>query len=124
MRLNPREETAKNVLIAAHKVDQAARNHRWADVDLACEVMVRHSQWVLKFEWNRVKMEAATGSELAKLEAAEIELKGDYDDFLKADGSLHRLKEIGSGKPEVFISLLRSELDRETSASAQKPLSP
>ncbi|TIN90670.1 MAG: hypothetical protein E5Y06_31600 [Mesorhizobium sp.] len=111
MRLNPREEIARNLIAAARKVDQAARIHRWADVDLACEIMVRHSQWVLKIEWNRVKMEAASGAELKKLKMAEAELEKDYAAFLVADGSLHRLDAIGAGKDELAITLLRSEMD-------------
>lgn len=111
MRLNPREAIAKNLIVAARKVDQAARIHRWADVDLASEIMVRHSQWVLKFEWNRVKMEAASGAELKKLRMVEVELEKDYVAFLAADGSLHRLNAIGAGKDELTISQLRSEMD-------------
>ena len=123
MRLNPRETIARNLIVAARKVDQAARIHRWADVDLASEIMVRHGQWVLKFEWNRVKMEAASGAELKRLKAAEVELEKDYAAFLAADGSLHRLDAIGAGKDELTITLLRSEMDVEASIPAQKILS-
>ncbi len=73
--------------------------------------MVRHSQWVLKFEWNRVKMEAAFGAELKKLRVVEAGLEKDYAAFLAADGSLHRLDAIGAGKDELTINLLRSEMD-------------
>lgn len=113
MRLNPREAIARNLIAAARKVDQAARIHRWVDVDLASEIMVRHSQWVLKIEWNRVKMEAASGFELKKLRAAELQLERDYAVFMAADGSLHRLDAIGAGKDELTISQLRSEMDVE-----------
>lgn len=111
MRLNPRETAVKNLIIAAAKVDQAARLHRWTDVDLAGEIMVRHSQWILKFEWNRVKLEAASGRELRRLKREQNDLQTDYDAFLGADGSLHRLDAIGAGEKEVVVALLRSEMD-------------
>ncbi len=85
--------------------------------------MVRHSQWVLKFEWNRVKVEAASGAELKKLRVAEVELEKDYAAFSAANGSLHRLDAIGAGKDELTISLLRSEMDVEAPVAAQKVLS-
>jgi hypothetical protein len=113
MRLNPREAAAQNLITAARKLDQAARIHRWEDVELASEIMVRHGQWILKFEWNRVKMEAASGSERRKLKQAETELNRDYAAFLKNDGSLHRLDAIGAGMNSSAITLLRSEMDVE-----------
>ena len=115
MRLNPREAMAQNLIDAARKVDQAARLHRWTDVDLASEIMVRHGQWVLKFEWNRVKLEAASGAEKRRLKKAEAELEKDYGEFLKNDGSLERLKAIGAGKSEIDLALLRSQIDNDVS---------
>lgn len=111
LRLNPREATAQNLIDAARKVYQAARIHRWSDVDLASEILVRHGQWVLKFEWNRVKLEAASGNEKKRLEQEEAVLEKEYQEFLKHDGSLDRLKAIGAGKRETDIVLLRSEMD-------------
>ncbi|HEU0145951.1 MAG TPA: hypothetical protein VFR21_03630 [Bradyrhizobium sp.] len=94
------------------------RNCYWADVELAGEVMVRHGQWILKFEWNRVKLEAASGSERRKLKQAEVELNRDYGAFVERDGSLHRLDAIGAGKDSLSITLLRSEMDVEVPATA------
>lgn len=111
MRLNPREATAQNLIDAARKLDQAARIHRWADMELANEIMVRHGQWILKYEWNRVKLEATWGEERERLEQAEKGLDADYAKFLQNDGSMERLKAIGVGKSEVEIMLLRSEMD-------------
>lgn len=111
MRLNPREASSQDLITAARKLDQAARIHRWADVELATEVMVRHGQWILKFEWNRVKMEAAAGSELRKLKRDEIDLNRDYAEFLENDGSLARLDAIGAGRSSIDVALLRSEMD-------------
>ena len=122
LRLNPRETKHKNLLVAARKVDQAARIHRWADVDLASEILARHGQWVLKFEWHRVKMEAASGAELKKLKVAKAELEADYLAFLAADGSLHPLDAIGAGESEIAISLLRSQMDIEAPSAAQDPV--
>ncbi|MFY0736324.1 hypothetical protein [Aurantimonas sp. NFXS3] len=111
MRLNPRETIAQNLIDAARKLDQAARIHRWADMELASEIMVRHGQWILKYEWNRVKLEAASGKERDRLEQAERELDADYAKFLQKDGSMERLKAIGVGKSELEIALLRSKMD-------------
>ena len=77
--------------------------------------MVRHGQWVLKFEWNRVKLEAASGAEKRRLKKAEAELEKDYGEFLKNDGSLERLKAIGAGKSEIDLALLRSQIDNDVS---------
>jgi hypothetical protein len=118
MRLNPREAAAQNLIAAARKLDQAARIHRWADVELATEVMVRHGQWILKFEWHRVKMEAASGPELRRLNQTQIELDHDYAAFLKDDGSLSRLDAIGAGEDSLTITLLRSEMDTKRPAAA------
>lgn len=59
LRLNPTEYEALNLLKAARKLNAAARLHSSAAVILADEIMVRHAQWVLKAEWERVKEEAA-----------------------------------------------------------------
>lgn len=112
MRLNPREAIAQNFLDAARKLDQAARIHRWADVELANEVMVRHGQWILKYEWERVKQEAAISrSQRRALRRAETEMDRDYAAFLKADGSLERLSLIGAGAEAIKVTLARSEMD-------------
>ena len=72
LRLNPREIIAQNFLDAARKLDQAARIYRWADVELANEIMVRHGQWILevrvesgevgsRFRVREEKAQASTG---------------------------------------------------------------
>lgn len=117
LRLNPREPAAQNIISAARKLDQAARIHRWADVNLAGEIMVRHGQWTLKFEWNRVKLEAASGAEKRELKKLKAELDKEYRAFLASDGSLHRLRAIGAGRSSIDVSILRSEMDADSSAS-------
>ena len=116
MRLNPREAMAQNLIDAARKLDQAARIHRWADMELASEIMVRHGQWVLKTEWNRVKLEAASGAEKKRLQCEGKALENDYQEFLKHDGSLDRLSIIGAGRPEIEVTMLRSEMDVDAPA--------
>lgn len=111
IRLNPTEPAAQNLLLAARKLNSAARLHTSAAVILANEVMVRHSQWVLKAEWERVKQEAS-GKLSAPLRVwRNAKRRKAYLAFLQRDGSLHRLKAIGAGKKDIELTLLRSEMD-------------
>ncbi len=111
LRLNPTEHEALNLLMAAKKLDAAARLHSSAAVILADEIMVRHAQWVLKAEWERVKQEAA-----GRLQAPKFWFRGwrrrrAYKKFLLGAGALERLDAIGAGKSDIDLTLLRSELD-------------
>lgn len=111
LRLNPTEPEALNLLKAARKLDAAARLHSSAAVILASEIMVRHAQWVLKAEWERVKEEAA-----GPLHALRFWIRGwrrrkAYKQFLLSDGSLERLDAIGVGRSDLDLTMLRSEMD-------------
>ena len=111
LRLNPTEPEALNLLKAARKLNAAARLHSSAAVILADEIMVRHAQWVLKGEWERVKEEAA-----GPLKAPRFWIRGwrrrrAYKQFLLNEGSLKRLDAIGAGRSDLDLTLLRSEMD-------------
>jgi hypothetical protein len=111
LRLNPTETEALNLLRAAKKLDQAARLHSHAAVILADEIMTRHAQWVLKAEWERVKQEAAGPLRAPKFWWRNWRRRMAYAKFLKKDGSLDRLDQIGTGKTDAELILLRSEMD-------------
>ena len=112
MRLNPTEPEASNLLRAAKKLNASARLHNSAAVILADEIMLRHAQWVLKAEWERVKQEASGPLQAPKNWWRNWCRRRAYAAFLKRDGSLHRLDEIGAGKSDLELTLLRSEMDR------------
>ena len=111
LRLNPTEAEALNLLKAARKLNTAARLHSPQAVILADEIMLRHAQWVLKGEWERVKEEAA-----GPLKAPRYWIRGwrrrkAYKQFLLTDGSLERLDAIGEGQSDGALALLRSQMD-------------
>lgn len=111
LRLNPTEPEAQNLLLAAKKLDAAARLHSPAAVTLANEIMIRHAQWVLKAEWERVKQEAAGPLQGPRIWWRNRIRRKAYAQFLERDGSLLRLDSIGSGKSDVELMLLRSDMD-------------
>ena len=111
LRLNPTEPEALNLLKAARKLNASARLHSSAAVILADEVMVRHAQWVLKAEWERVKEEAAGRLQAPRFWYRRWRRSRAYDRFLLRDGSLGTLDAIGAGKPDLELALLRSRMD-------------
>lgn len=111
LRLNPTEPEALNLLKAARKLNAAARLHSPAAVILADEIMVRHAQWVLKGEWERVKEEAAGPLKAPKFWIRGWQRRRAYKQFLQTDGSLKRLDAIGEGRPDPDLTLLRSQMD-------------
>lgn len=111
LRLNPTEHEALNLLKAARKLNAAARLHSSAAVILAVEIMVRHAQWVLKAEWERVKEEAAGRLQAPKFWIRRWRRRRAYKQFLLGAGSLERLDAIGAGKSDLDLTLLRSEID-------------
>jgi hypothetical protein len=111
LRLNPTEQEALNLLKAARKLNAAARLHSPAAVILADEIMVRHAQWVLKAEWERVKEEAAGRLQAPKFWMRGWQRRRAYKRFLVSGGSLDRLDAIGAGKSDLDLTLLRSEMD-------------
>lgn len=115
LRLNPTEPEALNLLKAARKLDAAARLHSSAAVILASEIMVRHAQWVLKAEWERVKEEAAGLLQAPRFWIRGWQRRKAYNQFLLTDGSLERLDAIGAGRPDLELTILRSEMDASDS---------
>jgi hypothetical protein len=115
LRLNPTEPEALNLLKAARKLDQSARLHSSAAVILADEIMVRHAQWVLKAEWERVKEEAAGWLQAPRFWYRRRLRQQAYDQFLQRDGCLGRLDAIGAGKPDIELTLLRTRMDTDPS---------
>ncbi len=111
LRLNPTEPEALNLLKAARKLNASARLHSSAAVILADEVMVRHAQWVLKAEWERVKEEAAGRLQALRFLYRRRRRRSAYNRFLMRDGSLEKLDAIGAGKTELELVLLRSQMD-------------
>lgn len=111
LRLNPSEPEALNLLRAARKLDQAARIHRPMDFELASELMVRHAQWVLKAEWERVKEEASWWLARPVFAYRNWRRSRMYARFLAGDGQLARLDLIGAGEQEAVVSLARSSMD-------------
>lgn len=111
LRLNPTEHEALNLLKAARKLNAAARLHSSTAVILADEIMVRHAQWVLKAEWERVKEEAAGRLQAPKFWIRRWRRRRAYKQFLLGAGSLGRLDAIGAGKSDLDLTLLRSEID-------------
>jgi len=111
LRLNPTEPEALNLLKAARKLNASARLHSSAAVILADEVMVRHAQWVLKAEWERVKEEAAGRLQALRFWYRRRRRRSAYNRFLLQDGSLEKLDAIGAGKTDLELTLLRSQMD-------------
>jgi len=111
LRLNPTEHEALNLMKAARKLNAAARLHSSAAVILADEIMVRHAQWVLKAEWERVKEEAAGSLQAPKFCIRRWRRRRAYKQFLLGAGSLQRLDAIGAGRSDRDLTLLRSEID-------------
>jgi hypothetical protein len=111
LRLNPGEPEARNLLAAARKVEAAARLHTPASFRLADEIMIRHAQWVLKPEWERVKEEASGMFVAQYIWMRRRRRKAAHGEFLKADGALERLEAIGSGRSGLELTMLRAELD-------------
>lgn len=111
LRLNPTEPEAQNLLRAAKKLNAAARLHTPAAVILANEIMVRHAQWVLKAEWERVKREASSSLQAPVFWWRKWRRSRAYAAFLQNDGALGRLDAIGAGKGDVELTLLRSQMD-------------
>ena len=109
--LNPTEPEALNLLKAARKLNASARLHSSAAVILADEVMVRHAQWVLKAEWERVKEEAAGRLQALRFWCRRRRRRSAYNRFLLRDGSLEKLDAIGAGKTDLELALLRSQMD-------------
>jgi hypothetical protein len=111
LRVNPMEPEARNVLRAAKKLDAAARLHTLAAVILANEIMIRHAQWMLKAEWERVKWEASGALQAPVYWWRNCRRSRAYAAFLKKDGALDRLDQIGAGKSDLELTLLRSTMD-------------
>jgi hypothetical protein len=80
-------------------------------VILADEIMIRHAQWVLKAEWERVKQEASGIFQAPVFWWRNWRRRRAYAEFLKKDGALGRLDAIGAGVGDVRLTLLRSEMD-------------
>ncbi len=73
--------------------------------------MVRHAQWVLKAEWDRVKQEAS-GWPLAPVYWwRHWRRRCAYKNFLENAGRLDRLKLIGAGKDDVELTIARNNMD-------------
>jgi len=73
--------------------------------------MMRHGQWVLKAEWERVKQEASGFLRVPVYWWRNWRRRKAYNDFLLKDGSLRRLDMIGAGKSELELTFARSEMD-------------
>ena len=113
LRLNPTEPEARNLLRAAKKLDAAARLHSPPAVILANEVMIRHAQWVLKAEWERVKQEASGPLKAPIYWWRNWKRRKAYRNFVAKDGMLSRLDQIGAGKSDIELASLRNEMDVE-----------
>ncbi len=113
LRMNPTEREAQSLLKAAKKLDQAARIHSSPAVILANEVMIRHAQWVLKAEWERVKQEASGPVCIPFYWWRNWRRSRAYADFLKNDGSLKKLDLIGAGTGDANLTRARSAMDSE-----------
>ncbi|MDX0499543.1 hypothetical protein GOC68_25490 [Sinorhizobium medicae] len=111
LRLNPSEPEARNLLRAAKKLEAAARIHNPASLRIADEVMIRHAQWVLKAEWERVKQEASGPLQSPVFWLRRKRRKRLYRQFLRSEGSMTPLDAIGAGKTEVELTLVRSRMD-------------
>lgn len=114
LRLNPSEDEARNLLRAAKALDAAARLHTAPAVGLANEVMIRHAQWVLKAEWDRVKQEASGPLAAPWYWIKNARRRAKYRRFLRSGGDLSRLDAIGAGRSDAELALLRSQLDAES----------
>lgn len=121
LRLNPSEDEARNLLFAAKTLDAAAHLHTTPAVGLANEVMIRHAQWVLKAEWDRVKQEASGPLAAPWFWMKNARRRGKYHRFLRSDGDLGRLEAIGAGKSDAELTVLRSDMDREPPKARFKP---
>jgi hypothetical protein len=97
LRINPTEDEAQGLLLAANKLDRAARLHAYDALTLADEVMTLHAQWVLKAEWERVKQEASGFLAQPYFWWRNWRRSVAYEEFLTGEGSLVRLDVIGAG---------------------------
>jgi len=122
LRLNPGEDEARDLLRAAKTVDKAARLHSAAAVILADEIMIRHAQWLLKGEWERVKLEASGLLGKFWIYFRKILRKRAYRQFLRDAGSLVALDRIGAGAKDTELVLLRSRMDVASVSRPKKPV--
>jgi hypothetical protein len=120
LRLNPTEREARDLLRVARKLDQAVRVHRPVDYTLVNEIMIRHAQWVTKAEWEQVKREASGLLAGPYFLFRKWRRGRAYAAFLKRDGSLEQLDQVGSGQPKGVVALARTAMDTPPSrAKAQ-----
>ena len=122
LRLNPGEDEARDLLRAAKTVDNAARLHSAASVILADEIMIRHAQWLLKGEWERVKLEASGLLGKLWIYSRKILRKRAYRKFLRDAGSLAALERIGAGAEDNELVRLRSAMDVASVSRPTKPV--
>ncbi|RXT29856.1 hypothetical protein B5P46_01975 [Rhizobium leguminosarum] len=111
LRLNPSEPEARNLLRCAKRLEAATRLHSPASVILADEIMIRHAQWVLKAEWERVKQEASGPLQAPFFWFRRSRRRHAYQRFLAGPGSLSRLDQIAAGKTDLQLTMLRTEMN-------------
>lgn len=110
LRMNPDETEARHLLRAANKVDAAARMHSSAALLLADDILTRLAPYVLKAEWERVKQEASGVLCTPIFWWRSFRRKQKYNEVLASEGFLNKLDQIGAGKPDAELALLRSQM--------------
>lgn len=94
LQLNPFNEIDKNILTILAKMPALAGSPNGQKLRIADELLIKHSQWLLKAEWEKVKSETR-GIVLrvwAKIKARWHRRR--YRDFCKSDGNLTKLNHV------------------------------
>jgi hypothetical protein len=88
LQLNPNGKIDGNVLTLIRGLPIRAEMLSSAQLMIYEDLLIRHSQWLLKAEWEKVKLEASDVCKARKIKAGIEDIGRSYDEFCRRDGQI------------------------------------